>query len=223
MVITHPPIFPDGAKASYGRLQEQQSDRTARLRTYLSRHRRSSLGYYLDYNGGVIFSKDPRQLAYEGFRFTGYFDISECAACFLRAEHWDPDDDVREIHEKMSPNCPFHKSDEDPDGWMLDESWTSSKQELYRTKEARVASFATFDFLTLKEKVELASSMFFVPAQRELAPETLECVLCLKAVEDWGVRVKTACSKHRCELNALLKLSVFGKMELRPLPHRVKH
>ncbi len=221
MVVTSPPLFPDGIKASCGNLQEQQEERTARLWTYLPNHRRNSSGYYPDYNGVVVYSKDPRQLAYEGFRFTGNFDISECTSCFLRAEHWDMEDDVREIHQEMSPDCPFHQTADAPDGWMSAEAWTSTWRELFATKDARIVSFATFDFLTLEEKTQLASAMFYAPAQSESAPETLECLICGKRVQEWGGCVETACSKHTCEVNALFKSSVYGRMGLRPLPHRV--
>ncbi len=216
MVIARHPLFPDGIKASYGKLMEQQEDCTARLLTYLPNHHRNSSGYYPDYNGLVIYSKDPRQLAYEGFRFTGNFDISECTWCFLRVEHWDMDDDVREIHQEMSPDCPFHKTVGNPDGWMRN-VWTSSAQELFATKEDRIVTFASFDFLTLKEKTQLASAMFYVPAQAD-GIETLECLLCERQVKGWEGSVEMAISKHACEVNAVVSWEL---PRLRPLPHCV--
>ncbi len=221
MVIARHPLFPDGIKASYGKLMEQQEDCTARLWTYQPNHHRNSTAYYPDYNGLVIYSKDPRQLAYEGFRFTGNFDISECTWCFLRVEHWDMDDDVREIHQEMSPDCPFHKTVGSPDDWMRN-IWTSTAQELFATKEAWIVSF---DFLTLEEKTQLASAMFYVPPQPD-GVATLECLLCESQVKEWDRLVESAISEHACEVNAVVKTPSYVNRELprlRPLPHRVKN
>ena len=223
MVVARPPLFPDGIRASYGKLMEQQRDCTARLKSYLPNSQRNSNYVYPDYNGLVIYSKDPRQLAYEGFRFTGIFDISECTWCFLRVEHWDADDDVREIHKETSPDCPFLKTIGRPDDWMRD-VWTSSARELYGSKEARIVTFAAFDFLTLEEKTQLASAMFYAPAQAD-GVATLECLLCESQVKEWDGLVESAISKHACEVNAVVKSPWYVNRELprlRPLPHRVK-
>ncbi len=129
---------------------------------------------------------------------------------------------MREIHQEMSPDCPFNKTAKDPNSWMYD-VWTSTARELFASKEARVVTFATFDFLTLEEKTQLASAMFYVPAQAD-GVKTLECLLCERQVKEWEGRVETAISKHACEVNAVFMSPVYGKWELsclRPLPHRV--
>jgi inhibitor of apoptosis domain-containing protein len=53
-----------------------------------------------------------KQLAANGFFYTGYRDVVECNFCHLRLHEWLADDDVEEQHLIFAPYCPFVKGEE---------------------------------------------------------------------------------------------------------------
>jgi len=48
-----------------------------------------------------------RELAANGFYYTGCCDVVECRFCRLRLNNWEADDDVVEQHNKFASYCPF--------------------------------------------------------------------------------------------------------------------
>jgi Inhibitor of Apoptosis domain len=48
-----------------------------------------------------------RELASNGFYYTGYGDVVECNFCRLRLHKWLADDDVEEQHVIHAPYCPL--------------------------------------------------------------------------------------------------------------------
>ncbi|XP_062600081.1 baculoviral IAP repeat-containing protein 3-like [Saccostrea cucullata] len=67
----------------------------------------------------ATFSSFPRassvstiRLAKEGFYYTGKEDTVVCFACGQQRHGWEPADNPREIHQQISPNCPFLNSEQ---------------------------------------------------------------------------------------------------------------
>ena len=49
----------------------------------------------------------PEDLAAAGFVYEGVGDEVRCVCCQLKLENWQPNDDIRDEHKNMSPNCRF--------------------------------------------------------------------------------------------------------------------
>ena len=62
---------------------------------------------------------DVRELAKDGFYYTGYSDIVECRFCRLRLYRFEADDDVKEEHHLHAPYCPFLRTPYETDNIEL--------------------------------------------------------------------------------------------------------
>ena len=50
---------------------------------------------------------DVRELAKNGFYYTGYSDVVSCIFCHITICNWEADDNIQKEHNKWAPYCPF--------------------------------------------------------------------------------------------------------------------
>jgi baculoviral IAP repeat-containing protein 7/8 len=50
---------------------------------------------------------DVRDLARNGFYYTGHEDVVECNFCRIRLGRWEAEDEAASQHEKWAPYCPL--------------------------------------------------------------------------------------------------------------------
>jgi hypothetical protein len=145
----------------------------------------------------------PEDLAQDGFYYTGIRDEVKCYSCGQLLRLWRPNDNIRQRHQKNSPNCPFIRRDEAmatrmPSLASVEHQYSSSYSQggtslsEMRFEEKRLRTFQDFPTDCPVRPAELARSGFFFTGRED----SVQCYSCRIALKGWE-KGDTAEGEHR--------------------------